>query len=148
MNEFCFAWIGQSEVGFGLGNGLQIFPADGWGRTLGVTGSGRSELPSGGDQSLWRVRSEDFASPMNVIFHRYGLKRSKIASDRGSGGGDSVGFLSIRSDPARVGVDTVRSAFGETCCGLRCAARRSEFVMTNRGTLYGRAGSQNGGIDE
>jgi hypothetical protein len=34
---------------------------------------------------------------MKVIFHRYGLKRSKIVSDRGSGGGDSVGFLSLRS---------------------------------------------------
>ena len=52
MNEFYFAWIGQSEVGFGLGNELQIFLADGWGRTLGVTRSGRSELPSGGGQRI------------------------------------------------------------------------------------------------
>ena len=101
MNEFCFAWICQFEVGFDLGDGLQVFLPDGWGRSLGVAGPGRSELPSGGGQSLWRVRSADFASPMNVIFHRYGLKRSKIVSDRGSGGGDSVGFLWLRSGEHR-----------------------------------------------
>jgi hypothetical protein len=71
MNEFCFAWIGQSEVGFGLGNGLQIFLAGGWGRILGATRFGRSKLPSGGGQrtlagprSKFRFGDEGHLSPL------------------------------------------------------------------------------------